>query len=59
MSEEWKITVSAHLLRRMEYKGKQSEASEQTINLPFDGATALGVLFMVFTSASNEWFLLC
>ena len=53
MSQEWKITVSAHIPRGMEYKGNQAEAREQALKLPFDAATVLGVMFMAQSSDSS------
>ena len=54
MSQEWKISVSAHLIRSKDYKGRQQEAAEQKLLLPFDAATPLGVLFMALPLLSQQ-----
>lgn len=41
----WKIEVSRHIVRKVDYKGKKADAAEQSLKFAFDGFSLPGLLY--------------
>ena len=47
LASAWKIALSSHVIRRLDYRGRSLAVTADRLRIPYDAMTTIGVLYVV------------